>query len=454
MNLILPKRYYNENLKISLPVILSLAGQSIVQMADAMMVGRLGAVPLAAVSLSCSIITNVMMIGVGIAMALTPLAGVKYVRNNRRGVAVLFQNSMLLNILIALLSCALLMGINPLLNYMNQPAEVLDNLDGYYYWTTFSLVPYMVFLTFKQMLEGMGNTLYSMLITIGCNLLNIFLNVGFIYGYMGFPQLGATGAGVATFIARLAMPLIFLVIIYLKKNYRYYLLIFDWKKMSFHRQWQLLKVGFPIATQMTIELFSLTMITIMMGWFGAETLAANQIVQTMIGFSFMISNGVASASTILVSHDIGRKNILDIRLHTYAGMHIGVAIMICFAFIYGFGGELVASMFSADAKVIIISAKLFIVVAFFEIFDGLQITSLGALRGLAEVKYPMYYAIISYIFIAIPSAYVMAFIFDFGSQGVLLGFMFGLITAAFLFIRCFRKKVYQLDNEMFRKYNS
>ena len=454
MNLILPKRYYNENLKISLPVILSLAGQSIVQMADAMMVGRLGAVPLAAVSLSCSIITNVMMIGVGIAMALTPLAGVKYVRNNRRGVAVLFQNSMLLNILIALLSCALLMGINPLLNYMNQPAEVLDSLDGYYYWTTFSLVPYMVFLTFKQMLEGMGNTLYSMLITIGCNLLNIFLNVGFIYGYMGFPQLGATGAGVATFIARLAMPLIFLVIIYLKKNYRYYLLIFDWKKMSFHRQWQLLKVGFPIATQMTIELFSLTMITIMMGWFGAETLAANQIVQTMIGFSFMISNGVASASTILVSHDIGRKNILDIRLHTYAGMHIGVAIMICFAFIYGFGGELVASMFSADAKVIIISAKLFIVVAFFEIFDGLQITSLGALRGLAEVKYPMYYAFISYIFIAIPSAYVMAFIFDFGSQGVLLGFMFGLITAAFLFIRCFRKKVYQLDNEMFRKYNS
>ena len=128
--------------------------------------------------------------------------------------------------------------------------------------------------------------------------------------------------------------------------------------------------------------------------------------------------------------------------------------MICFAFIYGFGGELVASMFSADAKVIIISAKLFIVVAFFEIFYGLQITSLGALRGLAEVKYPMYYAFISYIFIAIPSAYVMAFIFDFGSQGVLLGFMFGLITAAFLFIRCFRKKVYQLDNEMFRKYNS
>ena len=445
MNLILQRRYYSENLKIALPVILSFAGQSIVQMADTMMVGRLGAVPLAAVSLSCSIITNVMMIGVGIAMALTPLAGVKYVRNNRRGVAVLFQNSMLLNILIALLSCALLMGINPLLNYMNQPAEVLDSLDGYYYWTTFSLVPYMVFLTFKQMLEGMGNTLYSMLITIGCNLLNIFLNVGFIYGYMGFPQLGATGAGVATFIARLAMPLIFLVIIYLKKNYRYYLLIFDWKKMSFNRQWQLLKVGFPIATQMTIELFSLTMITIMMGWFDAETLAANQIVQTMIGFSFMVSNGVASASTILVSHDLGRRNTTDIRYHTYAGIHIAMLIMAGFAMLYGFAGKSVAGLFTTETKVVDVASKLFLVVAFFEIFDGLQITTLGALRGLAEVKRPMYYAFVCYIVIAIPCAYTMAFLFDFGSQGVLAGFMFGLLMAAFLFIRRFHKVLHVIS---------
>lgn len=446
MTFILQKRYYSENLKIALPVILSFAGQSIVQMADTMMVGRLGAVPLAAVSLSCSIITNVMMIGLGIAMALTPLAGVKFVRNNKKGTAILFQNSMLLNILIGLLSCALLVGINPLLGYMNQPIEVLNSLDGYYYWTTFSLVPYMVFLTFKQMLEGLGNTLYSMLITIGCNLLNIFLNFGFIYGYMGFPQLGATGAGVATFIARMAMPLVFVIIVYTNKNYCFYLSLFSWKKTSLLRQYQLLKVGIPIAIQMTLELFSLTMITIMMGWFDAETLAANQIVQTMIGFSFMISNGVASASTILVSHDLGRRNITDIRHHTYAGIHIAMLIMVGFAVLYGFGGDMVATLFTNDTKVVSIASKLFLVVAFFEIFDGLQITTLGALRGLSEVKRPMYYAFICYIGIAIPCAYIMAFPLNFGSQGVLAGFMFGLFMAAFLFIRRFHKVVHLFDS--------
>ena len=353
---------------------------------------------------------------------------------------------MLLNILIGLLSCALLVGVNPLLGYMNQPIEVLNSLDGYYYWTTFSLVPYMVFLTFKQMLEGLGNTLYSMIITIGCNLLNIFLNFGFIYGYMGFPQLGATGAGVATFIARMVMPLVFVIIVYTKKNYCFYLSLFSWKKTSLLRQYQLLKVGIPIATQMTLELFSLTMITIMMGWFDAETLAANQIVQTMIGFSFMISNGVASASTILVSHDLGRRNITDIRHHTYAGIHIAMLIMVGFAVLYGFGGDMVATLFTNDTKVVSIASKLFLVVAFFEIFDGLQITTLGALRGLSEVKRPMYYAFICYIGIAIPCAYIMAFPLNFGSQGVLAGFMFGLFMAAFLFIRRFHKVVHLFDS--------
>jgi len=445
--LFVDKNYYTQNLKVALPVILSLAGQSVVQMIDTIMVGRLGALPLAAVSLSGSIITNVMMIGTGIAMALTPLVGVCFVQNNNKGAASLFQNSLLLNFVIALFSCLLLVGINSLLPYMGQPHSVLSTLDGYYYWATFSLVPYMFFLTFKQFFEGLGNTLYSMLITIGCNVLNIFLNFGFIYGYMGFPELGATGAGVATFFSRLVMPVLFFVIVCCREKYRYFLSFFSIASVSIRQQWQLLKVGFPIATQMTLELFSLTMITIMMGWFGTATLAANQIVQTMIGFSFMISNGVASASTILVSHDLGRKNILDIRLHTYAGMHIGVGIMICFAFFYGFAGEFIAGLFSTDNEVNAISAKLFMVVAFFEIFDGLQITTLGALRGLAEVKHPMYYAFISYILIAIPIGYVLAFVFDLGSQGILAGFSFGLITAGLLFIRRFLRVLKQLQKQ-------
>ena len=201
--------------------------------------------------------------------------------------------------------CLMLFAINPLLQFFGQPQSVLDILDGYYYCVTLSLIPYLIFLSFKQFLEGLGNTFYSMLITLGCNILNIFLNFGFIYGYMGFPELGVTGAGMATLISRVMMPIVFIIIIFVKKEYRTYLSYFSFSLFSLKMMWKLLKVGFPIAAQMTVELFSLTFMTIMMGWLGEKTLAANQIAQTMIGFSFMIANGVSSASTILVSHDLG-----------------------------------------------------------------------------------------------------------------------------------------------------
>ena len=174
------KRYYIENLRIAFPVILSFAGQQLVQVMDTIMVGRLGAVELSAVSLSSAIITNITMIGLGIAMGLTPLVGVHHARNERQQSGILFQNSMLLNIMISIVLCGLLLAINPMLRLFGQPESVLGILDGYYYTVTFSLIPYMLFMSFKQMLEGLGNTFYSMLITIGCNILNIFLNFGFI----------------------------------------------------------------------------------------------------------------------------------------------------------------------------------------------------------------------------------------------------------------------------------
>lgn len=450
------RKYYIENLRIAFPVILSFAGQQLVQIVDTIMVGRLGAIELSAVSLSSAIITNIMMIGLGIAMALTPLTGYHYARNEKHECSKLFKNSLILNVLMGFALCGLLFFINPMLQYFGQPLSVLDTLDGYYYCVALSLIPYLFFMTYKQFLEGLGNTFYAMLITLGCNALNIFLNFGFIYGYMGFPELGVTGAGVATLISRIMMPIAFIIIIYVKKEFRPY---FESKTttdkgqqtLSISSESQslrflnLLKVGFPIAAQMTVELFSLTFMTIMMGWLGEKTLAANQIAQTMIGFSFMIANGVAAASTILVSHDYGRKDVQSIKNHSYSAIHLGIAIMICFALLYAFGGEILARIFSTDEDVIVITTKLFLVVALFEIFDGTQVTTLGALRGLTDVKRPMYYALICYILVEIPVGYILGFPLGLGAIGIVGGFMVGLVLAAILFITRFRKLVRQLE---------
>ena len=157
-------------------VMLSLAGQAIVQMADNIMVGQLGAPELAAVSLAGAIIMNTMVVGMGIATGLTPLVGQAHALDDKERIAGFFQNSLLLNTTVSLVLTLFLFMLMPYLSMMGQPAEVVELCKGYYILTSFSVIPFILFMTFKQYMEGIGNTKVAMVITISCNLMNIFLN--------------------------------------------------------------------------------------------------------------------------------------------------------------------------------------------------------------------------------------------------------------------------------------
>ncbi|MHC1690537.1 MAG: MATE family efflux transporter [Bacteroidales bacterium] len=431
---------YKNNLNIALPIILSLAGQSVVQMVDSIMVGRLGAAPLAAVSFAGAIIMNIMVFGIGLSISLTPVAGQFWARGEYRLVAGYFQNSIIVNLISSVFLVLILIAIIPLLGLMGQPPEVVSLSYNYYILVSISVIPMMIFLTSKQFMEGIGNTKIAMYITIIANLVNIILNYILIYGKLGAPQMGATGAGIATLISRLIMPVIFAAILLKNIRYRRFLNMFDKKLFSLKKQFELIKIGVPISGQMAVEFFSLSFITVMMGWIGTNALAANQIALTMINFTFMISNGIAGASTILVSHAIGMRDRKTARKNGFAGMHISLVFMGFFALIFMFFGEEISSVFTSDTDVIKIAGKIFIVVALFELFDGLQVTALGALRGLTDVKRPMLIAVFSYLFVSLPVAYVFGFVFNLGEAGLMSGFAFGLLAASVLFIIRFNYK--------------
>ena len=156
--------------------VLPLAGQSVVQLADSVMVGIPGAVPLAAVSFAGAVITNIMVIGLGLTIGLTPVAGMHWARSEFRRVSEYFQNSLSLNLFFSLLLVAILFALIPLLPLLGQPEEVTSLMNEYYIMVSISLIPMMVFLTGKHFLEAIGNTHISMYITLIANLINIFLN--------------------------------------------------------------------------------------------------------------------------------------------------------------------------------------------------------------------------------------------------------------------------------------
>lgn len=433
------RSYLGKTINIATPIIIGQIGQAVVALADNIMVGHLGAIPLGAVAFAGMIILNIMVFGTGIAIGLTPLVGENYVQIGHRKCAKLLQNSLLLNSIISILLVMLLLLIQPLFLHLGQPQEILDAGADYYFIVTLSIVPFMLFLSFKQFMDGLGNTKLTMIITIVSNLVNIILNYAFIYGKLGAPALGVYGAGLATFIARLIMPIIYYIAIHKSVIYSKYLKFFATNNFSYSTSKTLFMLGLPISSQMIVEIMALSATTIMFGWLGIDAIAAGQINMTIIHILFLLVSGLSAATTILVSHEYGRKNRTGIIKFTKASLFLSGGYMFIAAVALVVFSEGIVSIFTSDPRVIEVGANMLKFVAFMEILDGLQVAILGALRGIKDVKKPMRYAFFSYIFVGITMCYLGGFVLDLGEGGVWLGFTSGLLVAFILFIRRFRK---------------
>ena len=431
--------YIRRNLRLSGPIVLSSLGQNFVQIMDTLMVGMLGTVPLAAVSFAFNVANNALVVGMGIAMGLTPLVGINHARRDKNAVTGLLQNALLLNGGIAAVLVAALLALLPFLGLFGQPAEVVEACREYYLIVALSFIPMMLFLTFKQWLEGMGDTRAAMAVTVGANLLNVLGNWVFIFGHWGSPAMGVFGAGLSTFVARLLCPVA--IYLYVRRTPRYnaYLLSFRRQRIARHVQRQLIGIGFPIAGQMFIEFFALFGITIMMGWVSTAALAAWQVVNTLISSTFLVASGVVSAITVLVAHAWGRGDERALRQHFLTGWKMVLLAMGAFGLCFVLLGRHITMLFSHDAAVVALGAQLFVVAGVFQLFDGTQVTGLGGLRGVGDVRRPMLYAILSYLFVALPFAYVCGFVLHLGVWSILAGFMAGLMVAGILYHTRFHK---------------
>lgn len=429
------KSYYNDVLKLSIPVIIANVGQTLVQVVDNIMVGQLGELELAAASFANMIVINVMMFGMGIAMGLTPHIGYKYTAKEYGACSRYFQNSLLQNGILGAAIVVFFVLLMPMLSHFGQPTDVVDKCKNYYLIVGASVFPYMIFLSFKQFMDGVGNTRVAMLITIGVNLLNVLLNWILIYGKFGFPEYGMDGAAIATFIARMLMPIVFFLYFRKAPFYRNFLKFFAWREMSRKVNASLLNLGFPIASQLLIEFFALSVTAIMMGWISTKAIAANQIVFTTISLFFLVTNGISAAITILVSHRYALKDKEGIKNYTISAVQLAVLFMICAGATLFFFGSNIASVYISEPSVVALAAQIFMVVAFMELFDGLQVVTLGVLRGLGDVKKPMFYAGLCYGVISLSVAYLFGFTLGYGEQGIWTGFAVGVTTAFVLFTK-------------------
>jgi MATE family multidrug resistance protein len=424
---------YRKNLVLAVPVIFSQIGQVTVNLVDNVMVGHLGTTELAAASFATSVFYIGMLFGLGITMGITPLVGQSFRTNDPQNIHRLLKNGIFINFLTSILVCGVMALVVLFMNRMGQPEEVVRKAIPFYLIHVASLLPLMMFFSVKQFFEGIGNTKIAMIITIIINVVNIILNYVLIYGKFGLPAMGLNGSGLASFISRLIMPVIFVLYILKNTSFRDYLIgasksVLD--KLTIKR---ISSIGFSIGSQMVIEILAFTFGAIMLGWISKEALAGHQVAISMAGMTYLISFGLASGTTIRVSHAYGDCDRNELKQAIFASLHMVIAFMSLMGLLFILLRNQLPLIFTSDPAVIKVASGLLVVGAIFQIFDGVQVVLLGALRGMTDVRIPMFIAFFSYIVVSLPVSYLLAFVFNFGYTGVWIGFVFGLSTAAILF---------------------
>ena len=420
---------------------LGMLGHTFVAFADNVMVGQLGTAELAAVSLGNSFVFIAMSLGIGFSTAITPLVAEADSANNISQGKNAFKHGLMLCTLLSVLLFLIILLLKPLMYYMDQPKEVVELAIPYLNYVALSLIPLIIFQALKQFSDGLSNTKYPMYATILANVINIVLNYLLIFGSFGFPKLGIVGAAIGTLFSRIIMVYFLWMIFKSKDKFRPYITNFNFKKIEQKISAKLFNLGFPSALQMFFEVGIFTAAIWLSGVLGKNPQAANQIALNLSSMTFMVGIGLSVAAMVRVGNQKGLNDFISLRRIAFSIFFLTFIIEIIFASFFLIFRDWLPTLYidgdtlvniDDNKEVVLTASKLLLVAAFFQIFDGLQVAILGALRGLQDVKIPAFITFISYWIVGFPVSYYLGLYTSLESIGIWIGLFTGLFVASIL----------------------
>lgn len=424
------KPYFQHVLKLSWPIIIGQLGIVLMGVADTLMIGKIDATNLAAAGLANAIYYLITILGMGTLMAVSPLIAKAKAENNLEECINFFKAS----ILVALSLFGLIFFVNMLLSnhldWFKQDENVIPLAKKFLTLLNYSTLPLLLFLAIKQFSDGLSITQPAAVITVIALFINVLINYVFIYGNWGMPALGLVAAGWATIIARVFMLVAMLIYVLSHKQYKPYLIKTQAKIKT--QYLAILKVGLPSGFQYFFEVGAFATAAIIIGWIGKSEQAAHTLALNLASLTYMVATGISAGTGIAVGDAFGRKNRKDTVYAGKAGIWLGGIFMGFCAIIFTVFNHLIVNISVNDLEVQVITASLLYIAAMFQLSDGVQAVSLGALRGLSDTKIPTLVTIIAYWVIGIPIGYYMAFNLNFGLYGIWYGLSIGLTFSAIL----------------------
>lgn len=434
--------YLNEirqTLTLAFPIIIGQVSQMLMGVTDAVMIGRVGKVPLAAAALTHGLFMLVFIVAIGVLMSVSVLVARAHGARLARECAALLQHGMMLGVALGVAGTLAMFAVVPWLSHFGQPAEVVAEVRPYFELIALSIIPTLVFQVLRQFSEAVDRPWVPMGILLGGVGLNVVLNWILIYGNLGAPALGLAGAGWATLAARVVAAVLLWWWLARRPEIRTEwpaaVLPHSWlTRLTWSRLREMLRIGVPAAIYLLFEVGAFSAAALMMGLLGTVELAAHHIALTCAGFTFMFPLGISIAVSVRVGRAVGEGRLGALRAIGFGALAAGSLVMLVCALFFLLTGRQLVSGFAANPEVIALGAQLLVVAAIFQLFDGAQVIASGALRGMTDVKVPMVITFIAYWVIALPGGYWFGVQGAYGPLGIWAALAAGLAAAALLLI--------------------
>jgi MATE family multidrug resistance protein len=423
-------------LALATPIMAGQLGQMLLGLADTLMIGRVGTVELAAAAFVNVLFHIPIVLAIGLTAAISVQVSHAHGSKDDHEAGQAFRHGLVVAFLCAIAMTIMLIGIIPVLHIFKQPEEIVAIIPPYLIWVALSILPMVPCFVFKSFAESKNHPWPVFWLLIAGVALNVLLNYFLIFGNGGFPAMGLTGAGVATFIARSLTCLAIWIYIRGSRTLapsrpRQWLTGLEWS-----RSLAMIKMATPISGQVLMEFGAFAMATILIGQFGSNALAAHQIALTCAATTFMLPLGLSMALTIRVGHTMGAGEEDRCRRVIISGYTTAFLFMASAGIFFITCREQIASVFSNDPEVIALASSLLIIAAAFQIFDAGQIISMGVLRGLKDVNIPTAMVFICCWLAGLPLGTWLAFGLGWKTQGQWCGLATGLaLTAIVLTLR-------------------
>lgn len=433
--------YYRRVLTIGLPILLGQLGVIITSFVDTMMVGRYTTDSLASASFVNSLFNLMNIVCLGFSYGLTPIVGAYYSKGEHRQIGTVVKTALLLNVIFGLLCGGIMLVLYFFLDRMGQPEHLLPLMRPYYLVILISMLPVSAVNALRQFTDGITDTKTAMAILLSGNVLNIFGNWLLIYGKLGFPEWGLFGAGVSTMVARIYMLVAYVAWLMFVPQYKNYVQGFKEGIITLKEMKYIGKLSLPVSLQMGMETAIFTVATIFVGWFGADYLAAYQVILVMGTLGFMVYYSFGASMSIMIANYSGLGDIDKVKRCTQAGYHIILASAVFASVLMLVFGRNVIEVFTTDENVTAIALMLIVPWIVYQFGDATQVAYANALRGIKCVMPVMTYAFWAYVVLGIPACYLFAFTFKGGIIGIYLSFAAALFVAGLLFMSRFYKEL-------------